>query len=173
MGASGATRIGSLQRANCFSSHPERQPVRFGHRARYSADYRASDRPFVFPARGKESSVGQGLVESGFRRRRFVQARLVRRKTPARCTQEQRRRADRSQRKLHASRIQAQGTCSGFDFEDRFDLDGRAGWDLGKAQRAAGVETVSGLAVNFVEQIAASVDHEVLFVEFKCRVNAT
>jgi hypothetical protein len=53
------------------------------------------------------------------------------------------------------------------DFEDGFDLDGRAGWDLGKAQSASGVEAVGIFAVDFVEQIAATVDHEVLFVEFE------
>ena len=61
----------------------------------------------------------------------------------------------------------------GFDFEDRFDLDGRAGRDLGKTQSASGMEPVGGFAVDFMEQIAATVDHKVLLVEFQGRVHAT
>jgi hypothetical protein len=52
---------------------------------------------------------------------------------------------------LPATRIEALGACLGFDFEDRFDLDGRSGGDLGKAQSASGVETVGGFAVDFVQ----------------------
>jgi hypothetical protein len=37
---------------------------------------------------------------------------------------------------------------------------------LGEAQSASGVEAVGIFAVDFVEQIAATIDHEVLFVEF-------
>ena len=61
----------------------------------------------------------------------------------------------------------------GFDFEDRFDLDGRAGRDLGKPQSASSMEPVGGFAVDFMEQIAATVDHKVLLVEFQGRVHAT
>jgi len=61
----------------------------------------------------------------------------------------------------------------GFDFEDRFDLDGRASRDLGKTQCASGMEPVGGFAVDFMEQIAATVDHKMLLVEFQGRVYAT
>ena len=37
------------------------------------------------------------------------------------------------------------------DFEDGFDLDGRAGWDLGEAQSASGVEAIGIFAVDFVK----------------------
>ena len=61
----------------------------------------------------------------------------------------------------------------GFDFEDRFDLDGRASRDLGKTQCASSMETVGGFAVDFMEQIAATVDHKMLLVKFQGRVYAT
>ena len=40
-----------------------------------------------------------------------------------------------------------------FDLEDRLDLDGGAGRELGEAEGAAGVEAVAFLAEDFVQQI--------------------
>ena len=57
---------------------------------------------------------------------------------------------------------------SRLDFKNRLDFDSRAGGNLGETEGAAGVIAVAGLAVDFVEQVAAAVDHEMLLIELKC-----
>ena len=54
-----------------------------------------------------------------------------------------------------------------FYFKNRFDLDRRIGWDLGKPESAPCMITVAGLSEDLMEQIAATIDNQVLFVEFK------
>ncbi len=49
-----------------------------------------------------------------------------------------------------------------FDFEDGLDFHGCAGGELGKAEGAAGVIAVAILAENFMQQVGATVDDEVL-----------
>jgi len=92
------------------------------------------------------SNVGRGLVGFLFRRSRVARARVL-----ARQSRKTRRSTGLSQGGLLATGIEALGACLGFDFEDRFDLDGRSGGDLGKAQSASRVETVGGFAVDFVQ----------------------
>lgn len=50
----------------------------------------------------------------------------------------------------------------GFDFEDGLDFHGCAGGELDKAEGAAGVIAVAILAENFMQQVGATVDDEVL-----------
>ena len=59
-----------------------------------------------------------------------------------------------------------------FDFKDGFDFDSGAGGDLGEAQGAAGVVAVGGFAVDFVQEVAAAVDDQVLVCEIRGGVDA-
>lgn len=49
--------------------------------------------------------------------------------------------------------------------ENRLNFDSRARWDLRESQRAAGVITVAGFTVKLVQQVATTVNDEVLFGE--------
>ena len=64
-------------------------------------------------------------------------------------------------------------TSLSLDLKDGFDLDRRIGRYLSEAQRASGMVTIARFSKYFMQQVAATVNHEMLFVEFKRRIDTS
>ena len=64
------------------------------------------------------------------------------------------------------------GARLALDLKDRLDFDGYAGGQLGEAEGAAGVVAIALLTEDFVEEIGAAIDDEVLVGVLERRVHA-